>query len=77
MSMDHEPASPPTRSHPTIYFVALTLKGSARWEAGSEAYRAQHVTEWRAKAALLGKKTIEIWGRYGKLAEFQVAKEEP
>lgn len=76
MTMDQEPTIPPARTHPTIYFVALTLKGSARWEAGSDAYRNQHVVQWRKKAAALGKKTIEVWGRYCKLADFQV-KEEP
>lgn len=74
MSLDHEPNPPPARSHPTIFYVALSRVGSARWEAGSEAYRNQHVAEWLQKAAARGKKTIEIWGRYCKLAEFPVEK---
>ena len=76
MTMDHEPASPPARSHPTIFMVALDRRSSILWEAGSEAYRAPHVVRWRTLARKFGKNTIEVWGRYGKLAEFQV-KEEP
>lgn len=76
MTMDHEPAAPAARTHPTIYMVSLDRQSSIRWEAGSEAYRAPYVARWRGLAHKFGKKTIEVWGRYGKLAEFQV-KEEP
>ena len=67
---DQQP--PASRYHPTIYFVRLEQLESARWEAKIPGFNEKLVAEWRKKAKLSGKKTIEVWGKYCKLGVFPV-----
>lgn len=67
-----DPQHPPAKSHPTIYYVKLNSLGSARWEAQIPGYHEGLLVKWRQEAVKLGKKSIEVWGRYCKLGEYPV-----
>lgn len=67
-----EVSNAPSRVHPTIYIVKLNQRDSALWEACIPRQRAQWVKLWRERAKLVGKKTIEVHGKYGQLGTFDV-----
>jgi hypothetical protein len=67
--MDEEPQGPKPNFHPTIFHVRLEAGPTARWEA-SPRYRAEMLASWRRKAKIVGKRKIEVWGKYCRLGEF-------
>jgi hypothetical protein len=66
-----KPEQPKSRTHPTTFNVQLGRAMSLAWEASS-AFRQLKIAEYLDKARMLGKKRVEVHGRYSKLGEFEV-----
>lgn len=60
-----------SKLHPTIYYVHLELNATKLWEA-LPAVREAKSAEFTAAAKAKGKRKVEVYGRYTKLAEFEV-----
>jgi hypothetical protein len=67
-----QPEQPKPQTHPTIYMVHLGVHESRLFESNL-AYRTSMIRRWEHNARRVGKKTVEVNGRYSQLGTFDVA----